>query len=63
MMDFRDDPYPSISSRHTGETFDRLARQQDDMRRWTNGLVSIGYGYAVEDLIAESRYGYGGGQG
>ena len=58
-----DGPYPSISSRHTGETFDRLARQQNDMRRWTNGLVSIGYMYAVEEVIAESRrYSYGGGR-
>ncbi len=57
-----DDPYPSISSRHTGETFDRLARQQDDMRRWTKGLVSISYMYAVEEVIAESsRYSYVGG--
>ena len=56
------DPYPSISSRHTGETFDRLARQQDDMRRWANGLVSIGCVYAVEDLIAgSSQYSYVGG--
>ncbi len=57
------DPYPSISSIHTGETFDRLARQQDDLRRWTRGLVSISYMYAVEEVIAESsRYSYGGRQ-
>lgn len=58
-----DDPSPSISSRHTGNMADRLGRKQDDMRRWTHGLVSIGYGYAVEDLIAQSsQHSYGGGQ-
>lgn len=57
-----DDPSPSISSRHTGNMADRLARKQDDMRRWANGLVSIGYEYAVEDLIAgSSQYSYVGG--
>ena len=57
------DPSTSISSIHTGETFERLARQQDDMRRWTRGLVSISYMHAVEEVIAESgRYSYGGGR-
>ena len=56
------DPYPSISSRHTGKTFDRLEQQQHDMRRWTDALVSIGYRYAVEDLIEESsQYSFAGG--
>ncbi len=62
MMD--SDPWmlPTSHSRHTGSTFDRLARQQDDMRRWTRGLVSISYMYAVEDLIEESsRCSFGGG--
>ncbi len=66
MNGFRDDScwvLLSSQSRHTGETFDRLARQQDDMRRWTRGLVSISYMYAVEDVIEESsRYGHGEGQ-
>ena len=57
MMD--SDPWmlPSSHWRHTGEKFDRLARQQDDMRRWTRGLVSIGYTLPVEEVIAESSRG------
>ncbi len=59
MMD--SDPWmlPSSQSRHTGATADRLARRQDDMRRWTRGLVSISYMYAVEEVIRESsRYSF-----
>ncbi len=59
------DPWvlPSSLSRHTGETVDRLAQQQDDIRWWTLGLVSPDYRFAVEDLIAQSsNYGVGGRQ-
>ncbi len=63
MMDFRDDPSTSISSIHTGATFDRLARQQDDMRRSTNALIYFGRVVEAEWLIEESsRYSFGGGQ-
>ena len=56
-----DDPYPSISSSHTGKTFDRLARQQDDVRQSTNALVYFGCVAAAEWLIEESsRYSVGG---
>ncbi len=51
------DPYPSISSRHRGETADRLARQQDALRRSTNALIYFGRVVAAERLIEESsRY-------
>ena len=51
------DPFPSMSSRHTGETFDRLARQQDGLRRSTNALVYFGRVVEAERLIEESsRY-------
>ena len=63
MMD--SDPWvlPSSQSRHTGETFDRLARQRDDLRRSTNALVYFGRVVAAEWLIEESsRYSFGEGQ-
>ncbi len=53
------DPWvlPSCQSRHTGETFDRLARQQDALRRSLNALVYFGRVVAAERLIEESsRY-------
>ncbi len=60
MRDFRDDPSTSISSIHTGETFDRLARQQDDVRRSLNALIFFGRVVAAEWLIEESsRYSFG----
>ena len=55
------DPYPSISSRHRSETADRLARQQDDVRRSLNALIYFGRVVAAERLIEESRrYSVGG---
>ena len=50
------DPWvlPSSQSRHTGETFDRLARQQDGLRRSTNALVYFRRVVEAERLIEES---------
>ena len=57
MMD--SDPWvlPSSHSRLSGEAAERFEQKRNAVRRWTNGLISISYMLAVEDVIAESSRG------
>ena len=58
-MNSRDDPWvlPRSQSRLTGEEAERFEQKRNAVRRWTDGLVSISYMYAVEEVIAESSRG------